>query len=153
VIVASALRRLWLYEEAYGYTRLRLFVGAVELGLGWILVLVLAAGVRLRYRWLPRAVLASTAVGLLAFAALNPDRFVAARNIDRYERTGRVDMGYLSWLSADAVPELRRLPPAGRVCALVRASEELRHQHDPWYAYNAGRAAARQVPAPQLICY
>jgi hypothetical protein len=153
VIVASALRRLWLYEEAYGYTRLRLFVGAVELGLGWLLVLVLAAGVRLRARWLPSTVLASVAVGLLGFAALNPDRFVAAQNIDRYERTGRVDTWYLSELSADATPELRRLPADRQACAMGQVSHDLRAEPDPWYAYNAGRAAARQVPDPVRNCY
>ena len=55
-IVASAVRRLSLYEDAYGFTRLRVLVGAVELWLGVVYLLVVLAGVRLRAGWLPRAV-------------------------------------------------------------------------------------------------
>src|SRR5205814_1614835 len=68
VIVAAALRRMALYEQAYGWTRLRVLVGAVELWLGLLFVLVLVAGVRLRAGWLPRAVAGTAAAGLLAVA-------------------------------------------------------------------------------------
>jgi hypothetical protein len=146
VIVASAVKRLGLYEEAYGYTRLRLVVGATELWLGLLFGLVLLAGVRLRARWLPRAVLASAVVGLLTVAAVNPDRFIAARNVDRFERTGRIDSFYLSILSADAAVELARLPEYRRACALERIADKLGSEHDSWYSYNAGRARARTVP-------
>jgi hypothetical protein len=147
VVVASALKRLSLYEEAYGYTRLRLIVGAVELWLGLLFVLVLLAGVRLRTRWLPQAVLASAVVGLLAFAVLDPDRFIAGQNVDRFERTGRVDVFYLSQLSPDAAPELARLPEPRRGCALALIGRDLDGQQDSWYSYNAGRAGAREVVA------
>ncbi len=62
VVVASALSRIWLYERAYGLTRLRLWVHAFEFWLGLVVVLVLVAGgLRLVHRgprvaWLPRAV-------------------------------------------------------------------------------------------------
>ncbi|NJC82326.1 DUF4153 domain-containing protein [Planosporangium mesophilum] len=148
VIVASAITRMALYEQVYGYTRLRLLVSAVELWLGLLFVLVLVAGVRLRTRWLPRAVLASAVVGLLAFAAADPDRFIAGRNVDRYEHIGQVDLYYLSTLSPDAAPELARLPEGKRGCALQPISAQVREQRDAWYSYNAGRAAARAIPAP-----
>ena len=48
VIVVSALYRLHLYEEAFGFTRLRLFMNAFESWLGVLVVLVLLAGIRLR---------------------------------------------------------------------------------------------------------
>ncbi|GAA1800875.1 DUF4173 domain-containing protein [Planosporangium flavigriseum] len=144
VIVASALKRMALYEEAYGYTRLRLAVSAAELWLGLLFVLVLIAGVRRRTAWLPRAVLASAVVGLLGFAALDPDRFIAGQNVDRFERTGRVDVQYLSELSADAAPELARLPVAERAALVVRWS--LRDERDPWYSYNYARSRAKLSP-------
>ncbi len=119
VIVASALYRLHLYEEAFGFTRLRLFMNAFETWLGAVVVLVMAAGVRLRAAWLTRSLVASAAVGLLVLGAVDPDRFVAQRNIDRYRATGRLDVGYLQELSADAVPAVDRLPEPVRSCVLA----------------------------------
>jgi len=142
VVVASAMSRMWVYEQAYGFTQLRIFVSAFELWLGALLVLVLVAGVRLRADWLPRAVLGAWVLTLLGLAVLNPDRFVAARNVDRYERTGSIDVPYLRALSADAAPELRRLPAPLRDCALGAVAERLRTDPDEWYAYNAARSAA-----------
>ena len=55
VVLASALKRLGLYEEAYGSTRLRLLADANILWLGAVLVLVLAALATGRAGWLPRA--------------------------------------------------------------------------------------------------
>ncbi|MGC9667112.1 DUF4153 domain-containing protein [Planosporangium sp. 12N6] len=148
VIVASALKRMALYEEVYGYTRLRLVISATELWLGLLFVLVLVAGVRLRTRWLPRAVLASAVIGLLALAAVDPDRFIADRNVDRFERTGRVDMFYLSGLSADAVPALTRLPADVRSYPLAEITARLDDQPDSWYGYNLGRSRARRLASP-----
>jgi hypothetical protein len=148
VIVASALTRLALYEEAYGYTRLRLLVATTELWLGLLFVLILAAGVRLRARWLPRAVLGTAVAALLGLAALNPDRFIAAQNVDRFHRTGKVDVWYLSNLSPDAAPELAKLPDQERACALMWIARDLRSDRDTWHSYNAGRSRARALPAP-----
>ncbi len=44
VIVASAIHRMSLYENAYGYSVERLLVRWIELGLGLVLVLILVAG-------------------------------------------------------------------------------------------------------------
>ena len=55
-VVASTLRRMDLCVEAFGLTRLRLFVEVVEVVLAVILVLVLISGLRWRARWFPRAV-------------------------------------------------------------------------------------------------
>lgn len=148
VVVASALWRMGVYEQAYGFTRLRIFVSAFELWLGVLLVLVLVAGVRLRAGWLPRAVVGTWVGLLLALAVLNPDRFVAERNIDRYFDTGRtgtarIDVRYLNDLSADAAPELARLPASLRACEL---GQRLSTEPDRWYEYNAARAWARSHP-------
>ena len=81
-VVASALYRMALYQEAYGYTVLRVFVDGFELWLGLVVILLLIAGIRLSGQWLARAVLISAAVFTLGFAAMNPDAWVAERNID-----------------------------------------------------------------------
>jgi hypothetical protein len=85
----------------------------------------------------------STAIAaLLALAVLNPDRFIAERNVDRYERTGRIDVSYLSTLSADAAPALTRLPEPQRSCALSGLANRLaRAGADGWHAWNLGRSS------------
>jgi len=147
VIVASALTRMARYEQEYGWTRLRVLVGAVELWLGLLFVLVLVAGVRLRAGWLPRAVAGTAVAGLLAVTLLNPDRFIADRNVDRYLRTGDIDVAVLEDLSADAAPAFDRLPAQLRSCALSWLAEDLAAHPDDWRTWNLGRAQARAVIA------
>ncbi len=139
VVVASALHRMDLYQDAYGFTRLRLLVDVFELWLGVVLVGVLGAGISLRGWWLPRTVLLSGAVLLLGLAVANPDAWIARHNVDRYEATGRVDWYYLQGLSADATSVLAGLPLADRNCALHDRDQE----RDGWAGWNLGRAQAR----------
>ncbi len=145
VIVASALYRMQVYQQAYGYTRLRVFVFAVEIALGVVFLLVIAAGVRLKAGWLPQSVVAVGVLTLLGLAVLNPDRFVADRNIDRYQASDRIDLHYLSRLSADAVPALDRLTGDDRSCALWTISVDLANAQDGWRDLNAAREQARDL--------
>ncbi|MEU7609006.1 DUF4173 domain-containing protein [Micromonospora sp. NPDC049204] len=142
VVVASALYRMQVYTDAYGATRLRLFVTTVELWLGVLFVLVGVAVVRLRAAWLPRLVVGTAVLALLGLAMVNPDRLIAERNVDRYLETGRLDVSYLSGLSADAVPALTRLPEPMRACALGQIAAEL--PRDGLWATNLGRERARR---------
>ena len=141
VVVGSALHRMDLYQDAYGFTRLRLLVDAFEAWLGLVVVAVLVAGVRLRGWWLPRLALISGSALLLALALANPDAWIARHNLDRYETTGRVDWSYLQGLSADATPTLAGLSGAQRACALGEASLD----PDGWAGWNLGRALARRA--------
>ncbi|SBT49468.1 DUF4153 domain-containing protein [Micromonospora auratinigra] len=145
VVVASALYRMRVYTDAYGATRLRLLVAVAELWLGLLFVLVGAATVRLRGSWLPRVALGAAVLALLGLALVDPDRLIAERNVERWQRTGRLDVTYLSGLSPDAVPALDRLPEPLRSCALWRIDAEL--PADGWRAANLGRAQARAVLA------
>ncbi|MGH3388130.1 MAG: DUF4173 domain-containing protein, partial [Actinomadura sp.] len=156
VVVAVALRRLYLYEEAYGWTRLRLWVHAFELWMGVVIVLIAIAGIRLKAAWLPRAIATSGAAGLLALGLLNPDGFIAARNVDQVHLTGETDLAYLSRLSADAIPALDRLPEPQRSCTLRRLAGTLRDD-DPWTGRNLSRERARDLlqrhpVQPSLTC-
>lgn len=144
VVVASAVRRLDMYVEAYGLTRLRISVVAAELWLGVILLLIMAAGVW-GARWLPRAVAASAAAGVLAFGLLSPDALIAERNVQRYEETGKFDFDYARQLSADAVPALDGLPEPQRSCALKEMADELGDERGPWFATSVGEARARRI--------
>jgi hypothetical protein len=145
VVVGSALSRMWVYEQEYGFTRLRVLVSAFELWLGVVFVLILGAGVTLKANWLPRAVLATGVATLIGLAILNPDRFIADQNVDRYLKTGRIDVAYLRNLSADAAPALDRLEGGQRDCALLRIADDLRDRPDDWREFNLARYQARAI--------
>jgi hypothetical protein len=109
VVLVSALRRLLLYEDAFGLTRLRLLAEAVALWLGGLFALVGAAGlVPFVRRHLSRIAVAGTGAALLAFSLADPDRLVAAHNVARWQNSGRLDVPYLQELGADAAPSSLR---------------------------------------------
>ncbi|MFD5816848.1 DUF4153 domain-containing protein [Streptomyces sp. NPDC127038] len=144
VVVASAVRRMDMYVEVYGLTRLRISVLAGELWLGLVIVLIMAAGVW-GARWLPRAVLLSAAAGVLAFGLMSPDGLIAEQNVQRYEDTGNFDVQYARDLSADAVPALDRLKEPMRSCVLRPLAFEVNKDDAPWYATSWGEARARDI--------
>ncbi|MBM7056669.1 DUF4153 domain-containing protein [Streptomyces durocortorensis] len=146
VVVASALRRMDLYVDEYGLTRLRISVAAMELWLGVVLVLILAAGV-FGVRFLPRAIAVSAAAGVLAFGLLSPDGLIAEQNVQRFEdgKSTGIDIDYVKDLSADAVPALDRLPEPERSCALRIIQNEVLHSDAPWYATSWGETRAKEI--------
>jgi len=142
VVVASALYRMHLYQEAYGFSQLRLLVDVFEIWLGLIVVGVIVAGIQLRGRWLPRMALLSSAVMLLGLAAINPDAWIARHNLDRYEQTGKIDWAYFGDLSDDAVPTIVDAPADVRACALANIS---RNDDDDWLEWNLGMSRSMRA--------
>ncbi|MFD5026313.1 DUF4173 domain-containing protein [Streptomyces sp. NPDC058373] len=140
IVVASAVRRMDLYMDEYGLTRLRLTVVTMELWLGAVVLLIIAAGV-LGARLLPRAVVASGAVAVLAFGLASPDELIAESNVAAHHEGRTLDLAYLSGLSADAVPALDRLDEPQRSCALRSVAVE----DTPWYATSVSQARAREI--------
>jgi hypothetical protein len=144
VIVASALHRLDLYVDAFGATRLRVQAATLCLWIGGLLALLIAGLVAGQGGWLPRAVLALTATTAIALTVLNPDAWIAQRNVERYERTGRIDSEYLAGLSADAVDALLALPASVDGCPLARLRARA---SDGALGFNAARWHARRALA------
>ena len=108
LLLVSAFRRVWLYEDAYGFTTTRLYAQAymivmalVLLRLAWELGAVVDT--RRLARW-------AAALGVLAFVALghwNHEAWIARTNVERAVRTGVMDATYLvRGLSLDALPAL-----------------------------------------------
>jgi len=70
--------------------------------------------------------------------------FIARQNIARFVQTSRIDVDYLTTLSADAVPTLQSLPEPYRSCALTAINNELAEDRpDAWPEWNLGRSTAR----------
>ena len=105
VILASAFQRLLLYEAAYGYTQLRLYPHVFMI---WLAVTFVWFVVTL-WLWPDRFAIGAF-VAVLGFVltlnAINPDAFIAERNLARYQATGKLDVHYLTTLSEDVVPAL-----------------------------------------------
>ncbi|MDF2092209.1 DUF4173 domain-containing protein [Knoellia sp. 3-2P3] len=144
VVVVSALHRMHLYEEAYGFTRLRLLVSVFEGWLGVVVLLVILAGVVGARGWLVPVAVRLGAVGLLGLALLNPDLYVAEHNIARADAPVGIDWEYLGDLSADAYPALVDLPDEQFTCA-TRGVEPL--GDDDWLEWNLSRERARDLMA------
>ncbi len=140
VVVASALYRVQVYQDAYGFTRLRLLVNVFEGWLGLLVLAVLVAGVRLSAPWIARLALLTGAAALAGLALVNPDALIARHNVERFETTGKIDQTYLAGLSADAVPEVVTLPPEVAVCLVPAVDED-----DRPLSWNLGRARARSA--------
>ncbi|MDC7122373.1 DUF4173 domain-containing protein [Cellulomonas fimi] len=146
-VVASALLRMDLYVEAFGLTRLRLWVALAEGVMGVVLLLVLVAGVRWRAGWLPSAALGVVGAALLVLAAVDPDALVVRHNTSA-DLDVPLDVRYLQGLSADAVPAVDALDEPLRSCVLdgmaVRDAEG-------GFGWNLGRARAADVGASHAV--
>ncbi len=147
VIVASALHRLDIYVDAFGATRLRVIAASTCVLVGAAIALVLAANATDRHGWVPRAFVVVAGIGALALSLGNPDAWIASRNVDRYEQTGRFDAVYATGLSADATPELSRLPDEMAATILAGQGARLRTDDGP-FGFNVARERARDVLSP-----
>ncbi|MGH3474354.1 MAG: DUF4153 domain-containing protein [Aeromicrobium sp.] len=148
VVVASALYRMHLYQEAYGFSQLRLLVDAFEIWLGLVVVAVIIAGIKLKGTWIPRMALLSSAVMLLGLAAINPDAWIARHNLDRYEQTGKIDWAYFGDLSSDAIPTVAGSSAEVRDCTfdfLDLTSD------DDWLEWNLGRWRADRADGGRTV--
>jgi hypothetical protein len=109
VILIAAFQRLNLYENAYGYTRIRMMSGTFMIWLVALLGVLLVAILRHRREvfWIGCIV---TGLGfILTLNLMNMDGFIARRNIARFDDTGKLDVGYLLSLSDDAIPTVASL--------------------------------------------
>jgi len=106
LIMVSAFIRLSLYEEAYGFTDQRLFSHAFIILLAVIFFLLFYKIHKDREE---NAFAFHVFISIILFLAvmnfLNPDAFIARRNIERFVATGKLDAYYLGSLSSDAIPE------------------------------------------------
>jgi len=146
VVLASALQRLWLYVDAFGATRLRFLVQAQLLWLAAVFAALLVAGARRAGQRLPRAIVVISALAALLFAASDPDRRIAERNVHRWAETGRLDVRHANVLSADAAPALAALPDDLAACATEDVRAALASP-DGVAGANLARAAARDALA------
>lgn len=107
VMVVSALVRLYVYVDAFGISRLRVYTAAFVVWIAALLILLATSVARgRRDRFAPGAIITAFVV-VLALNVVNPDALIARVNIDRHIDDGaELDIGYLGTLSEDAVPTI-----------------------------------------------
>lgn len=160
VVLVSAALRLRLYQDAYGWTELRLYVLTTIVALAAALVLMTALALGDRMRWLGHGLAVIGVVALVALNLLAPAAFVAARNVERVidpslvapgGRAG-LDATYLGVLPDDALPVLVEalpgLPERERPAVLdILRDRKAGLATDPAFAspaaWNLGRERAR----------
>ncbi|MCS6802900.1 MAG: DUF4173 domain-containing protein [Dehalococcoidia bacterium] len=153
VMLLSSFRRLFLYELEFGFTQARLFSHGVTLWLGAVFAFFVAALWTGRSRILSAGLLGSCIAFVIGLNALDPDAFIAARNIERLTVYGKsLDVAYLGRTSTDAVPTLvaalDTLPPAEQrelATILRRKQRELAGQERDWRSANLSVLLARQA--------
>lgn len=144
-IVASAQKRLGLYEDTFGYTELRLYSHA------FIFLVAAVLGARVITFWWRPTVFSPAVIGLGALSlallnVLNPDAFIARHDLRRDDP----DLPYLNSLSDDVVPALHdaaALPGADPRISRWLAARAERSTDESWPALHLSRLRARRLLA------
>ena len=151
MIDVVAFRRLSLYEEAYGFTMLRLYshVFAVFLGVVFLLLAADFLGVGRSRRWFIGATAMAGCAVLLGLNVANPEAIVVAFNTDHAKATHKIDSEYLAELSSDATPALlesrNQLDTALFQQVTAAACAGPRTYSPPAAAYNWAEATAAEA--------
>ena len=167
VMLVSAFQRLMLYENAYGFSRLRTYTHVFMLWLALLLVTVVALEFTRRERMAGLAMILALLGFAVSLSLLNVDAFIVNQNVQRELRTagddktlteGRVELDaqYFLDLSDDAVPALARayenqaLPTTvrekvGSALFCKRYFDTVDERVIPWQGFHFSRYTAAQV--------
>ncbi len=148
ILMVSAFTRLSLYENAYGFTTLRLYSHAFILLIS-VIFLILLSKIFLDGKeniFAHRIFLAITAF-LVCMNFLNPDAFIARKNIEYFtgEDSWKIDVDYLSTLSEDALPVTIDRIVAYKQGLAYDYLYELRNDFAPWQSTNIARMRAQKL--------
>ncbi|MEI6288812.1 MAG: DUF4173 domain-containing protein, partial [Chloroflexota bacterium] len=106
VILVSAYQRINLYENAYGFTRLRTYTHVFMIWIAVLLAIVVSLDLIQGQRYFIFAALISILGFAVTISLLNVDAFIFQKNFSRYEEGKVFDVGYLASLSTDLVPAI-----------------------------------------------
>jgi hypothetical protein len=145
LIMVSAFKRLYLYEQAFGFTTLRLYshIFVVFLGVIFVLLLIKILRNQTENRFAFPAFITAV-LFLAAMNLLNPDAFIARQNLNRFHQTGKLDADYMSGLSEDALPEVKTAigVTSGDTKQQLVNSLAARSEPPDWQSWNLARSQA-----------
>lgn len=140
VMLSSAFLRLFLYEEAYGFTLARVlphtFMVFLMIIFAYTLLKVWMDRLSLLHFYFITAVIYYTLLNVV-----NIDQFIVEQNLNRYEKTAKIDVYYLNGLSYSGLSGLIDLyetnpsiPMLKDILKERQAEERLSSQ--TWQSYN-----------------
>ena len=153
VMLISAFQRLRLYEQAYGFTSLRLAAHVFMVFVGLLLLALILMELTNSFRRLGLVLM----LGVLAFAlvmvGLNEDALIAQQNLERAVQGEKLDAAYLVHdLSNDAVPTLFRYMDDPDIDPELREKLQLvmacRYGN---FEDNYGKATWQSITIPTLV--
>jgi hypothetical protein len=106
VILASAWRRMALYEAAYGFSHLRFYVHVFMVCIGILFAVALLDIFRGRAHIFSLGSLLVAIAFLATLNIVNVDAYIAQHNIDRYREGKDLDICYFYTMSVDAAPTI-----------------------------------------------
>ncbi len=109
IILVSAFQRLLLYEQAYGFTRLRTYTHVFMIWLGVLLGVLVIIEMRSKLRYFALSVLVVILGFGLTLNFLNVDAFIVRQNVARALAGVELDIEYLMTLSNDSIPTVVQL--------------------------------------------
>jgi hypothetical protein len=157
VMLLSAYYRLTVYEEAYGFSRLRTYTHVFMIWLALLLLAVVVLDLLQHQRTFAFAAMLALIGFAISLTLLNVDAFIANHNVQRAVDGMDLDVAYLASLSSDAVPALADwfIDPAlnptihdevGAALACINA--EPPRADTNWRAFNLSVWQADQTLAP-----
>jgi hypothetical protein len=163
VMLLSAFYRLTLYEEAYGFSRLRTYTHIFMIWLALLLLVVVILDLLQRQRTFALAAILALIGFSMSLILFNVDAFIANHNVQRAVEGQDLDVAYLASLSSDAVPTLANwyndpaLEPAihdGIGASLACINAEPSHRDMGWRSFNLSiYRADRDLAALDLSGY
>ncbi|WHY88262.1 DUF4173 domain-containing protein [Neobacillus novalis] len=144
VMLCSAFLRLSLYEDAYGFSFIRVLVHSFMIFLAVIFTYTLVK------IWVEKLSLLhfyfiSSLIYFTMITVIDLDKIVVKENLNRYEVSGKIDVHYLNQLSSTGVLGLielyerdKHIPELQTI--LLERQEEAKSDSHAWQSYNLKRA-------------
>ena len=108
VIISSSAIRMYMYEQAYGYTLLRLLVYVALATETLMLIPTVAYIINPKIKIMKQYIIIVTAIYTL-INLVSVDKLIAWNNINRYFNDRKIDIEYLENYNTDNIPQLIEL--------------------------------------------
>lgn len=149
IMLSSAFIRLSMYEEAYGYSFIRVMAHSFMIFLTVIFMYTLIK------IWMERLSLfhfyfICSLLYYTTMSVIDVEKIIVKKNIERYEQTGKIDINYLNSLAFTGVVGLIELYEKeenipGLKEILIERKNMAKEQIPAWQSYNLKREQANEM--------
>ncbi len=148
VLLSSAFLRLGIYEEAYGFTFIRVMAHSFMI---FLVVIFMYTFIKI---WIEKLSLfhfyfISALLYYTLMNVINIEQIIVTKNLERYEQSGKIDVHYLNSLSYTGILGLIQLYEKnpqlpGLKNILLERKNEANLNTIPWQSYNLKRIQANE---------